>query len=71
MIRSLDEVSAIVVSAGTSTLSAGYAGEDTPKLVIPTQYTHKHNDAYFGDNGVDVYRDGYDVDNTMSDSLSM
>ncbi|TIA89124.1 hypothetical protein E3P99_02237 [Wallemia hederae] len=68
-IRLLDEVSAIVVSAGTSTLSAGYAGEDTPKLVIPTQYTHKGNDAYFGDNGVDVYRDGFDVDNTMSDSL--
>lgn len=33
-----DEVSALVVDIGTSSLRAGYAGDDTPKVVIPTSY---------------------------------
>ncbi|KLO15641.1 actin-related protein Arp4p [Schizopora paradoxa] len=33
-----DEVSAIVVDIGTSSIRAGYAGDDTPKCVIPTSY---------------------------------
>jgi len=33
-----DEVSALVVDIGTSTLRAGYAGDDTPKAIIPTSY---------------------------------
>lgn len=35
---STDEVSALVLDIGTSTLRAGYAGDDTPKAVIPTCY---------------------------------
>jgi actin-like protein 6B len=34
----LDEVSALVLDIGTSTLRAGYAGDDTPKAIIPTSY---------------------------------
>ncbi|PFH52679.1 hypothetical protein AMATHDRAFT_74136 [Amanita thiersii Skay4041] len=33
-----DEVAALVVDIGTSSLRAGYAGDDTPKVVIPTAY---------------------------------
>ncbi|KAF9821434.1 hypothetical protein IEO21_00680 [Rhodonia placenta] len=33
-----DEVSALVVDIGTSSLRAGYAGDDTPKAIIPTTY---------------------------------
>ncbi|TFY65097.1 hypothetical protein EVJ58_g2198 [Rhodofomes roseus] len=33
-----DEVSALVVDIGTSSLRAGYAGDDTPKAIIPTSY---------------------------------
>lgn len=36
--HNLDEVSALVVDIGSSTLRAGYAGDDTPKAVIPTAY---------------------------------
>ena len=36
--RGADEVSALVVDIGSSTLRAGYAGDDTPKAVIPTCY---------------------------------
>ncbi|KZP24664.1 Actin/actin-like protein, partial [Athelia psychrophila] len=33
-----DEVSALVVDIGTSSVRAGYAGDDTPKAIIPTSY---------------------------------
>ncbi|KAJ7638626.1 actin-related protein Arp4p [Roridomyces roridus] len=33
-----DEVSALVIDIGTSSVRAGYAGDDTPKAVIPTSY---------------------------------
>jgi len=33
-----DEVAALVVDIGTSSLRAGYAGDDTPKAIIPTSY---------------------------------
>lgn len=36
--RLLDEVSALVIDIGTSSLRAGYAGDDTPKAIIPTSY---------------------------------
>ncbi|KAJ3478165.1 hypothetical protein NLI96_g9944 [Meripilus lineatus] len=36
-----DEVSALVLDIGTSTLRAGYAGDDTPKAIIPTCYGFK------------------------------
>jgi len=35
---SVDEVSALVVDIGSSSLRAGYAGDDTPKAIIPTSY---------------------------------
>ena len=33
-----DEVSAIVIDIGTQTTRAGFAGEETPRSVIPTSY---------------------------------
>ncbi|KAJ7095182.1 actin-related protein Arp4p [Mycena belliarum] len=33
-----DEVSALVIDIGTSSVRAGYAGDDTPKAVIPTTF---------------------------------
>ena len=33
-----DEVSALVLDIGTSTLRAGYAGDDSPKAIIPTSH---------------------------------
>lgn len=34
----VDEVSALVLDIGTSSVRAGYAGDDTPKAIIPTYY---------------------------------
>ena len=36
-----DEVAALVVDIGSSTLRAGYAGDDTPRATIPTYYGYK------------------------------
>ncbi|KAJ3778363.1 actin-related protein Arp4p [Lentinula raphanica] len=33
-----DEVSALVIDIGSSSLRAGYAGDDTPKAIIPSAY---------------------------------
>lgn len=33
-----DEISALVLDIGTSSIRAGYAGDDTPKAIIPTSY---------------------------------
>ncbi|OCH93616.1 actin-like protein Arp4p [Obba rivulosa] len=33
-----DEVSALVVDIGSSSIRAGYAGDDTPKAIVPTTY---------------------------------
>jgi actin-like protein 6A len=38
LIFNVDEVSALVIDIGTSSVRAGYAGDDTPKAVIPTTY---------------------------------
>ncbi|KAG5646409.1 hypothetical protein DXG03_003459 [Asterophora parasitica] len=46
-----DEVSALVVDIGSSSLRAGYAGDDTPKAIIPTSYGY-HNTG--GDEAMDV-----------------
>ncbi|TFK76120.1 Actin/actin-like protein [Pluteus cervinus] len=36
-----DEVSALVIDIGSSSLRAGYAGDDTPKAIIPTSYGYR------------------------------
>lgn len=51
----LDEVSALVIDIGTSSLRAGYAGDDTPKAIISTSYGYHHAPP--------------DVDVVMSDNL--
>ena len=43
--RSTDEVSALVLDIGTSSIRAGYAGDDTPKAIIPTAYGFKEEAA--------------------------
>ncbi|EGG06861.1 uncharacterized protein MELLADRAFT_48318 [Melampsora larici-populina 98AG31] len=75
-----DEVSAVVLDMGSSTTRAGYAGEDTPKVVIPTSYGFRAGSAegepvqrdpkyFFGDFGPTVWRAGMEVLNPMKDSI--
>ncbi|CAH7689432.1 actin family [Phakopsora pachyrhizi] len=72
-----DEVSAIVLDMGSNTIRAGYAGEDTPKVVMPTSYgfiQERQEDLstakyFFGDHGPNVWRAGMKVMNPLRDSI--
>ncbi|KAL5488129.1 ARP4 [Sanghuangporus weigelae] len=39
-----DEVSALVLDIGTSSIRAGYAGDDAPKAIIPTSFGYTEDD---------------------------
>ncbi|EDN07105.1 hypothetical protein HCAG_03636 [Histoplasma mississippiense (nom. inval.)] len=64
-----DEVSAIILDPGYSTVRAGFAGEDTPKSVIPTcygKYTTDAQDKYiYGDSIYVTPRPGLSIHNPM------
>ncbi|EFP85912.1 uncharacterized protein PGTG_11668 [Puccinia graminis f. sp. tritici CRL 75-36-700-3] len=74
-----DEVSAVVLDIGSSTTRAGYAGEDTPKVVIPTSYGYipPASDSaepgagsyYFGDHGPTLWRAQMEVRSPMKESM--
>ncbi|KAL7271459.1 Actin-related protein 4 [Rhizina undulata] len=69
-----DEISAIVLDPGTSWTRAGFAGEDTPKSVIPTDYgviedANGARKLYIGDNDLHVIRPGVEIRNPMSDGI--
>ncbi|KKZ60047.1 actin-like protein 4 [[Emmonsia] crescens] len=64
-----DEVSAIILDPGYSTVRAGFAGEDTPKSVIPTCYGKYSTDAQekyiYGDSIYVTPRPGLSIHNPM------
>jgi actin-related protein 4 len=64
-----DEVSAIVLDPGYSSTRAGFAGEDTPKSVIPTsygKYTSGDQEKYiYGDSIYVSPRPGLSIHNPM------
>ncbi|OJD25313.1 hypothetical protein ACJ73_03319 [Blastomyces percursus] len=64
-----DEVSAIILDPGYSTVRAGFAGEDTPKSVIPTCYGKYSTDAQdkyiYGDSIYVTPRPGLAIRNPM------
>ncbi|OBZ77109.1 Actin-like protein 6A [Grifola frondosa] len=73
-----DEVSALVIDIGTSSIRAGYAGDDNPKAIIPTSYgylpdapttTEDVTMGEAGQNGPSLWRDGMRVENPMTNGL--
>jgi actin-like protein 6B len=61
-----DEVAALVVDIGSSSLRAGHAGDDTPKAIIPTSYGYHRQQP---DNDVMMADAGDDPENKTSQSL--
>ena len=61
-----DEVSAIVLDPGSSTTRAGFAGEDTPKSILPTSYAVQDSKRWFGDHVIDMPREDVAVKNPYS-----
>lgn len=59
-----DEVSAIVLDPGYSTVRAGFAGEDVPKSVCPSFYgLTSSGDRLFGENAIHAPADGLEIKN--------
>ena len=52
--RDADEIAALVLDPGYYLTRAGFAGEDTPKSVVPTFYgvSEDHPEPRFGDNAI-------------------
>jgi actin-related protein 4 len=61
-----DEVSALVLDPGYATVRAGFAGEDTPKSIIPTYYASQGSKPIFGDHVIDLPRDDVAIRNPMN-----
>ncbi|TGZ83231.1 Actin/actin-like protein [Ascodesmis nigricans] len=70
-----DEISALVLDPGCAWTRAGFAGEDTPKCVIPSSYgaiggkEDSKPELVFGDNGINAIRPGMEIKNPMSDGI--
>ncbi|CCX34003.1 actin family [Pyronema domesticum] len=69
-----DEISALVLDPGQCWTRAGFAGEDTPKTVIPSHYGYVNGGDegkkyYFGDNDVHALRPGMEIANPMADGI--
>lgn len=60
----VDEVSAIVLDPGYSTVRAGFAGEDVPKSVCPSFYGQTSSGEHlFGENAIHAPVGGLDIKN--------
>ncbi|KAI7557076.1 hypothetical protein KC317_g11849, partial [Hortaea werneckii] len=52
-----DEISALILDPGSYSTRAGFAGEDTPKSVVPTHYGQlSDGQKLFGENAIHVPR---------------
>ncbi|KKY17527.1 putative chromatin remodeling and histone acetyltransferase complexes subunit [Phaeomoniella chlamydospora] len=61
-----DEVSALVLDAGSSTVRVGFAGEDTPKSIVPTSYGELEGKQIFGDHVIDLPKPNLEIKNPMN-----
>ncbi len=59
-----DEISALVLDTGSYTTRAGFAGEDTPKSVVPTSYAAlATGERLFGENAIHLPRPDTEIRN--------
>ena len=57
-----DEINALVLDAGSYTTRAGFAGEDTPKSVVPTNYgLLSSRERVFGENAIHLPRPDMEI----------
>ncbi|KAM3086076.1 Actin-related protein 4 [Clarireedia jacksonii] len=61
-----DEVSAIVIDPGYSSVRAGFAGEDTPKSYVNSHYGVRDGQSFFGDNAIHNPHANLEIRNPMN-----
>lgn len=66
-----DEIGAIVLDAGSHSTRAGFAGEDTPKCLIPSNYGFLSSSPkkYYSDGTIHRPREGMEISNFMKDGI--
>ncbi|KAI8974285.1 actin family [Pilobolus umbonatus] len=65
-----DEVNSVIVDMGGTSTRVGFAGEDTPKVIVPTSYGYSEPNKYFiGDSELNTWRANMDIRNPMEDGL--
>lgn len=67
-----DEIGALILDPGSHTIRAGFAGEDTPKCIIPAAYgisTLKSSDRYYGDAKIHQPRPNLEIKSYMNNGL--
>ena len=62
----IDEVSALVLDPGSASIRAGFAGEDTPKSIVPTYYGELEGKQLFGDHVIDLPRSNIAIKNPVN-----
>ncbi|KAK9470464.1 actin family [Dipodascopsis tothii] len=62
-----DEISALVIDPGSTWSRIGFAGDDTPKVVMPSSYGKDGSQMYIGDNELHSVRAGMEIANAMTD----
>ncbi|RDW82665.1 putative actin [Coleophoma cylindrospora] len=60
-----DEVSAIVLDPGYTSVRAGFAGEEVPKSFVSAHYGQIGDQLIFGDNEIHNYKPGMEIRNPM------
>jgi len=59
-----DEINALILDSGSHSIRAGFAGEDTPKSVIPTSYgVNSSGEKLFGENAIHLPRPDIEIKN--------
>ena len=59
-----DEINALILDPGSYTTRAGFAGEDTPKSVVPTHYGRRADGSrLFGENAIHLPRADMEISN--------
>lgn len=79
-----DEVAALVLDIGTSSIRAGYAGDDCPKAIIPSSFGYINSKdenmgdpgaapnrpkMFVGQSGPSLWREGMEVQNPIDDGM--
>lgn len=54
-----------MLDPGYATVRAGFAGEDTPKSIVPTFYASTGSERFYGDHVIDVPREGVEIKNPI------
>ncbi|KAI9282209.1 actin family [Sporodiniella umbellata] len=64
-----DEVNSVILDMGSCSTRVGFAGEDIPKVTVPTSYGVLGSDRLVGDTQLNTWRSNVEIKNPMQNGL--